>query len=87
MTALVQTTWKCQIKEHLADISSLLAAANIVYLSHTFVDIKVEFPAHIETDPLPVARLIVYIDEGDFDGIRALWVERHPVRSAVFGVS
>lgn len=60
------------MKEQLADMASLLAAANIVYLSHTFVDIKVELPAHIETDPLPVAGLIVYIDEGDFDGIRAL---------------
>lgn len=60
------------MKEQLADMASLLAAANIVYLSHTFVDIKVEFPAHVETDPLPVAGLIVYIDEGDFDGIGAL---------------
>lgn len=87
MTALAQMIRKCSVQQQLSGTPSVLAAAIIVYLSHTFVDIEVEFPAHIETDPLPVAGLIVYIDEGDFDGIRALGVKRHPVRSAVFRVS
>ena len=64
-----------------------VSAVNTVYLSHAFVDIKVEFPAHIETDPVTVAGLVVYVHEGDLDGVGALRVERHPVRAAVFGVS
>ncbi len=79
--------WRCQINGLLLDSAGSVAAVVIVYLSHAFVDIKVQFPAHIETDPVAVAGLVVYIDEGDLDGIGALRVERHPVWAAVFGVS
>lgn len=83
----MQHVSRCHTNGLLLDSAGLVAAVFIVYLSHAFVDIKVEFPAHIETDPVAVAGLVVYIDEGDLDGIGALRVERHPVRAAVFGVS
>lgn len=57
------------------------------YLSNAFVDVEVELTAHIETDPVAVARLVVDVHEGDLDGVGALRVERHPVRTAIFGVS
>lgn len=86
MTAVVHHAGRCQIRGFRMGSGGSLAAGNTVYLSHTFVDIKVEFPAHIETNPVAVARLVVYVDERNLDGIRALWVKRHPVRSTVFGV-
>lgn len=60
---------------------------HIVYLSHAFVDVKVQLPAHIKTNPVPVSGLVVHVDEGDLDGVGALRVEGHPVRAAVLGVS
>ncbi len=65
----------------------LTLAALARYLSNAFVDVEVELTAHIETDPVAVARLVVDVHEGDLDGVGALRVERHPVRTAVFGVS
>ena len=43
-----------------------------MYLSYAFVDIKIQFPAHIETDSVAVAGLVVDVHEGDFHRIRAL---------------
>ena len=57
------------------------------YLSNAFVDVEVELTAHIETDPVAVSRLIVDVNERDLDWVGALRVERHPVGTAVFGVS
>lgn len=57
-----------------------------VYLSNAFVDVEVELPAHIEADSVAVARLIIDVNERDFDRIWSLRIKRHPVGAAIFGV-
>lgn len=57
------------------------------YLADPLVDVEVELPAHIEAEPVPVAALVVDVDEGDADGVGALRVEGHAVRPTVLRVA
>lgn len=67
--------------------TALPPSSSAPYLADPLVNVEVKLPAHIEAEPVPIATLVVDVDEGDANGVGALRIERHPVGPAVLRVA